>query len=101
MKYAHDIIRRPIISERSMEAVFDREGNEIKKYTFEVPVSANKIEIEKAVEEVFGVKVAAVNTMRVMGKVKRMGRYEGRRASWKKAIVTLEKGSKTIEFFEM
>ena len=101
MKYAHDIIRRPIISERSMEVVFDREGNEIKKYTFEVPVSANKIEIKKAVEEVFGVKVAAVNTMRVMGKVKRMGRFEGRRASWKKAIVTLEKGSKTIEFFEM
>lgn len=101
MKYAHDIIRRPVISERSMEVVFDREGNEIKKYTFEVPVSANKIEIKKAVEEVFGVKVSAVNTMRVMGKVKRMGRYEGRRASWKKAIVTLEKGSKTIEFFEM
>ena len=101
MKYAHDIIRRPIISERSMEVIFDREGNEIKKYTFEVPVSANKIEIKKAVEEVFGVKVAAVNTMRVMGKVKRMGRFEGRRASWKKAIVTLEKGSKTIEFFEM
>ena len=101
MKYAHDIIRRPIISERSMEVVFDREGNEIKKYTFEVPVSANKIEIKKAVEEVFGVKVASVNTMRVMGKVKRMGRFEGRRASWKKAIVTLEKGSKTIEFFEM
>ena len=101
MKYAHDIIRRPVISERSMEVVFDREGNEIKKYTFEVPVTANKIEIKKAVEEVFGVKVAAVNTMRVMGKVKRMGRFEGRRASWKKAIVTLEKGSKTIEFFEM
>ena len=101
MKYAHDIIRRPIISERSMEVVFDREGNEIKKYTFEVPVNANKVEIKKAVEEVFGVKVAAVNTMRVMGKVKRMGRFEGRRASWKKAIVTLEKGSKTIEFFEM
>ena len=101
MKYAHDIIRRPIISERSMEVVFDREGNEIKKYTFEVPVTANKIEIKKAVEEVFGVKVAAVNTMRVMGKVKRMGRFEGRRPSWKKAIVTLAKGSKTIEFFEM
>ena len=50
MKYAHDIIRRPIISERSMEVVFDREGNEIKKYTFEVPVTANKIEIKKAVE---------------------------------------------------
>lgn len=101
MKYAQDIIKRPIISERSMQVVFDREGNEIKKYTFEVPVTANKIEIKKACEEVFGVKVASVNTMRVMGKVKRMGRYEGRQASWKKAIVTLAKGSKTIEFFEM
>ena len=101
MTYAHDIIRRPVISERSMEVVFDRDGNEIKKYTFEVPVTANKIEIKKACEEVFGVKVASVNTMRVMGKVKRMGRFEGRRPSWKKAIVTLAKDSKTIEFFEM
>ncbi len=101
MKFAHDIIRKPIISERSMEVTFDKEGNEIKKYTFEVPTSANKIEIKKAVEEVFGVKVAAVNTINVTGKLKRMGRYEGRRASFKKAIVTLAKGSKTIEFFEM
>ena len=98
---SYDIIRRPIISERSMEAVYDREGNEIKKYTFEVPVTANKIEIKKAVEEVFGVKVDKVTTMRVLGKVKRMGRYEGRRASWKKAIVKLTPDSKTIEFFEM
>lgn len=101
MKFAHDIIRKPIISERSMEVTFDREGNEIKKYSFEVPTSANKIEIKKAVEEIFGVKVAAVNTMNVTGKLKRMGRYEGRRASYKKAVVTLEKGSKTIEFFDM
>lgn len=101
MKFAHDIIRKPIISERSMEVTFDKEGNEIKKYTFEVPTSANKIEIKKAVEEVFGVKVADVNTINVTGKLKRMGRYEGRRASYKKAIVTLAKGSKTIEFFEM
>ena len=101
MKFAHDIIRRPIISERSMAPVFDREGNEIKKYTFEVPVSANKVEIKKACEEVFGVKVADVNTINVTGKLKRMGRYEGRRTSYKKAIVTLAKGSKTIEFFEM
>lgn len=98
---SYDIIRRPIISERSMETKFDREGNEIKKYTFEVPVCANKIEIKKAVEEVFGVKVAKVNTIKVLGKVKRMGRFEGRRASYKKAIVTLAQGSKTIEFFEM
>ena len=98
---AYDIIQKPVITERSMTPVFDREGNQIKKYTFEVPVSANKIEIKKAVEEVFGVKVAKVNTMKVTGKLKRMGRYEGRRASWKKAIVTLAADSKTIEFFEM
>lgn len=101
MKFAHDIIRKPIISERSMEVLFDREGNEIKKYSFEVPQSANKVEIKKAVEEIFGVKVADVNTMNVTGKLKRMGKFEGRRASYKKAIVTLAKGSKTIEFFEM
>ena len=101
MKFAHDIIRKPIISERSMEVVFDREGNEIKRYSFEVPQSANKVEIKKAVEEIFGVKVADVNTINVTGKLKRMGRYEGRRTSYKKAIVTLAKGSKTIEFFEM
>ena len=101
MKFAHDIIRKPIISERSMEVVFDREGNEIKKYTFEVATSANKVEIKKAVEEIFGVKVQDVNTINVTGKLKRMGRYEGRRASYKKAIVTLTKDSKTIEFFEM
>ena len=96
---SYDIIRRPVITERSMEAVYDRQGNEIKKYTFEVPKTANKVEIKKAVEEVFGVKVSAVNTMNVTGKLKRMGRYEGRRASWKKAIVTLTADSKSIEFF--
>ena len=101
MKFAHDIIKKPIISERSMEVNFDKEGNEIKKYSFKVAKDANKIEIKKAVEEVFGVKVAEVNTMNVTGKLKRMGRYEGRRASYKKAIVTLAKGSKTIEFFDM
>ena len=84
-----------------MEPVFDKSGKQINKYTFEVAVDANKIEIKKAVEEIFGVQVADVNTMRVMGKMKRMGRYEGRRASWKKAIVTLKPESKTIEFFEM
>lgn len=98
---SYDILKRPIISERSMETIVDREGNEIKKYTFEVPKTANKVEIKKAVEEVFGVKVAKVNTMNVLGKVKRMGRNEGRRASWKKAIVTLTDDSKTIEFFEI
>lgn len=101
MKFAHDVIRRPIISERSMEPAFDKAGNEIKKYTFEVALTANKVEIKKAVEEVFGVKVAAVNTMRVNGKEKRMGRYTGKTPDWKKAIVTLAADSKTIEFFDM
>lgn len=101
MKFAHDIIRKPIISERSMQPAFDREGNEIKKYSFVVAKNANKVEIKKAVEEIFGVEVAKVNTMNMLGKVKRMGRNEGRRASWKKAIVTLAKDSKVIEFFEM
>lgn len=97
---SYDLLRRPIITEKSMAPCYDRQGNEIKKYTFEVPQSANKIEIKKAVEEVFGVQVAKVNTMNVTGKLKRMGRNEGRRPSWKKAIVTLAAGSKTIEFFD-
>ncbi|MEE0410635.1 MAG: 50S ribosomal protein L23 [Clostridia bacterium] len=98
---SYDIIKRPIITEKSMKVETDRQGNEIKKYTFEVPKTVNKLEIKYAVEEVFGVKVAKVNTMNYDGKLKRMGRYEGRRASWKKAIVTLKKDSKTIEFFDM
>lgn len=98
---SYDIIRRPIITEKSMKVETDRQGNEIKKYTFEVPKTVNKLEIKYAVEEVFGVKVAKVNTMNYEGKLKRMGRYEGRRASWKKAIVTLKPDSKSIEFFEM
>lgn len=98
---SYDILREPVITERSMEPCFDRQGNEIHKYTFKVPVTANKVEVKKAVEEVFGVKVAKVNTIKVTGKLKRMGRYEGRRASYKKAIVTLAPDSKTIEFFDM
>ena len=98
---SYDIIKKPIITEKSMKVEYDRQGNEIKKYTFEVPKTVNKLEIKYAVEEVFGVEVAAVNTMNYAGKLKRMGRYEGRRASWKKAIVTLKPNSKTIEFFDM
>ena len=95
MKTAYDIIKRPIITEQSMESAG------FKKYTFEVAKDANKIEIAKAVEEIFDVKVAKVNTLNVQGKVKRMGRYpEGRRASWTKAMVTLTADSKSIEFFE-
>ena len=98
---AYDIIKKPIITEKSMKPVFDKEGNQIYRYTFEVPKTVNKLEIKYAVEEVFGVKVAKVNTMNYEGKLKRMGRFVGRRASWKKAIVTLKPGSKTIEFFDM
>lgn len=95
MANAYDIIIRPIISENSMEQIADR------KYTFEVKKNANKIEIKKAIEEVFpGVEVESVNTLNVLGKVKRMGRNEGKRPDWKKAIVKLKEGSKTIEFFE-
>ena len=94
MTYAHDIIIRPIISEQSMAQIADR------KYTFVVAKSANKIEIKKAVEEIFGVNVEKVTTLNMAGKIKRMGRYEGRRAAWKKAVVKLTEGSKTIEFFD-
>jgi len=92
---AYDIIKRPIISEQSMSEI------DIKKYVFEVAKDANKIEIAKAVEEIFGVKVAKVNTLNVQGKEKRTGRYPaGRRPSWKKAMVTLTPDSKSIELFE-
>ena len=92
---AYDIIKRPIISEQSMEQT------EMKRYTFEVAKTANKIEIAKAVEEIFGVKVEKVNTIRMEGKEKRQGAAPaGRRASWKKAMVKLTADSKTIEFFE-
>ncbi len=92
---SYDVIIRPIISERSMAAVAD------KKYVFEVAPAAGKIEIKKAVEEAFGVKVAKVNTMIVPGKAKRMGAGRpGRTKDWKKAIVQLTEDSKTIELFE-
>jgi len=94
MKLPYDIIIKPVITERSMEAIQD------KKYVFRVAKDANKIEIKKAVEEVFGVKVLSVNTINVLGKEKRMGVHTGRRADWKKAIVRLTEDSKTIEFFE-
>ena len=91
---AHDIIKRPIITEQSMDQVAD------KKYTFEVDKSANKIQIKKAVEEIFKVKVEKVTTINYEGKEKRMGVHIGRRADWKKAVVKLTADSKTIELFE-
>lgn len=94
MKDARDIIVRPIISERSMD------DSALNKYTFEVAKKANKVEIKKAVEEIFDVTVEKVTTMNMLGKLKRRGRFEGRRPNWKKAIVKLTPDSKKIEFFE-
>ena len=94
MKSPYDVIKRPVITEQSMENVND------KVYVFEVAKDANKVEIRKAVEEIFGVKVAKVNTINVLGKQKRMGAHVGFRPDFKKAIVTLKEDSKTIEFFE-
>ena len=92
---AYDIIRKPIITEQSVADVAD------KKYVFKVAVDATKTEIKAAVEEIFGVKVAKVNTLRQQGKMKRTGAMPaGRRAEYKKAVVTLTADSKTIEFFE-
>ena len=95
MKTAYDIIKRPVITEQSMAQT------EMKRYTFEVAKDANKIEIAKAIEEIFGVKVAKVNTINMYGKMKSVGRYPaGRRPARKKAMVTLTADSKTIELFE-
>ena len=95
MKLAQDIIVRPIITERSMSGIMNG------RYTFEVAKDANKLEIAEAVEKLFaGTKVASVNTMHVMGKVKTMGRTSGKTRSWKKAIVTITADSKKIDFFE-
>lgn len=94
MRDPHDIIVRPIVTEASMDIMAD------KKYTFVVDKKSNKTEIKNAVEKIFGVKVASVNTMNMLGKKKRMGTSLGKKADWKKAIITLTKESKTIEFFE-
>ncbi len=91
---AYDIIISPVLSEKSYDGIPE------KRYTFRVLKSANKTQIKAAVEEIFGVKVAKVNTSNYEGKLKRMGRHEGRRASFKKAIVILTPDSKAIEFFE-
>ncbi len=90
----HDIIIRPILSEKSYAGIAD------KKYTFEVAKSANKTEIKLAIEQIFGVKVESVNTANVDGKWKRMGMHQGLTPSYKKAIVQLKKDSKSIEFFD-
>lgn len=90
---ARDILIRPIMTEKSTALM------EQGKYTFRVPLAATKIQIRQAVEQIFKVKVQAVNTMRYEGKLKRMGRTQGRRSDWKKAVVTLKPGE-AIELFE-
>ena len=95
MKFVQDIIRRPLITEQSMDMIGER------KYCFEVAKVATKPEIAKAIEAMFeGTKVAKVNTINMKAKTKRLRYMEGKTASWKKAIVTLTEDSKTIEFFE-
>lgn len=94
MKSIYDVIRRPIVTEKSMAAMGNR------KYTFIVDIHANKLEIKEAVEKVFGVKVQTVCTIKMLGKEKRVGVHIGKRPDWKKAIVTLTVDSKTIELFQ-
>ena len=91
---SYDILRKPVITEKSMSEMAE------KKYTFLVDVNANKCQVKKAVEEVFGVQVADVKTANYLGKTKRVGVHIGKRADFKKAIVKLTEESKTIEFFE-
>jgi len=94
MKNPRDIIKRPVITERTSEFI------EQLKYVFEVDLKANKTEIKQAVESIFGVKVVSVNTLRVPAKPRRYGRYSGYTSEWKKAIVQLAEGSKPLDFFE-
>jgi large subunit ribosomal protein L23 len=94
MNNPHNIILNPIVTERSMMQT------EEKKYTFKVDKNANKYQIKDAIEEIFDVKVEKVSIMNIQGKLKRMGRNEGRRASWKKAIIKLKPESKEIKLFE-
>jgi large subunit ribosomal protein L23 len=91
---AYDIILEPILSEKSYDGIPN------KRYTFKVLKSATKTQVKEAVEEIFKVRVDKVNTVNYAGKLKRMGKHEGRRPSYKKAVVTLSADSKAIEFFE-
>lgn len=90
---ARDILIKPLVSEKSTDLLQDN------KYTFQVPLKANKVQIRQAVEQIFKVKVQSVNTIRMQGKTKRMGKFVGKRSDYKKAIVTLAPGNQ-IEIFE-
>jgi large subunit ribosomal protein L23 len=90
----YDIIRRPVVTEKSMKSMSD------KKYSFVVDIHVNKSQIKTAIEDVFGVKVEEIKTARYLGKMKRQGVHIGKRPDYKKAIVKLTEESKGIEFFE-
>ncbi|PZE19138.1 50S ribosomal protein L23 [Paenibacillus xerothermodurans] len=94
MKNPRDIIKRPVITERTSDMMAE------KKYVFEVELRANKTEIKQAIEQIFNVKVTNVNTLRMPAKPKRYGRYSGYTSEWKKAVVSLSADSKELEFFE-
>lgn len=94
MKNPRDIIKRPVITERTSDMMAE------KKYVFEVELRANKTEIKQAIEQIFKVKVTNVNTLRMPAKPKRYGRHSGYTSEWKKAIVSLSADSKELEFFE-
>lgn len=94
MKNPHDIILRPVLTEKAYDGMADN------RYVFEVDIHANKTEIKQALEMIFDIQVARVNTLRTLGKIKRQGRTSGRTPEVKKAYVILKEGSKGIEFFE-
>lgn len=95
MKNPRDIIKRPVVTERTSDLMADN------KYVFEVEMRSNKTEIKSAIETIFGVKVAKVNTIKVPAKPKRYGRHSGYTSEWKKAIITLTEDSNSIELFEV
>ena len=94
MKDPHDIIRRPVLTEKAYDGFADR------RYVFEVDIRANRSEVKQAVETIFGVQVEKVNTLRTLGKIKRQGKTSGRTPEIKKAYVILKKNSREIEFFD-
>ncbi|GBF12039.1 50S ribosomal protein L23 [Tepidibacillus infernus] len=95
MKNPRDIIKRPVVTERTSDLMAEN------KYVFEVDMRSNKTEIKSAIESIFGVKVAKVNTIKMPAKPKRYGRFSGYTSAWKKAVVTLKEDSKPIEIFEV
>ena len=94
MERLYDVIKRPLLTEKST-SISEKQNS----YVFEVATCADKVEIKEAIEKLFEVKVKSINTMVTHGKMKRVGRHQGRRSKWKKAIVTLREGQK-IQLFE-